>query len=87
VSCAYAARRRCGIVPHFVDRLIGDVRLDLEPGQFEAGIRRAADNGVGIYGLSGYFIGRALRAGLLLGYSPLNVEEIREGIKRLGGIF
>ena len=50
-------------------------------------IRRAADNGVGIYGLSGYFIGRALRAGLLLGYSQLNVEEIREGIKRLGGIF
>jgi GntR family transcriptional regulator/MocR family aminotransferase len=53
----------------------------------KAVIRKAADNGVGIYGLSGYFIGRAQRAGLLLGYSQLNVEEIREGIKRLRGIF
>jgi GntR family transcriptional regulator / MocR family aminotransferase len=50
-------------------------------------IRRAAQRGVGIYGLSGYFIGRAQRPGLLLGYSQMNVEEIREGIRRLGGIF
>jgi GntR family transcriptional regulator/MocR family aminotransferase len=50
-------------------------------------IHRAASRDVGIYGLSGYFMGRPRRAGLLLGYSQLNTEAIREGIKRLAGIF
>ena len=50
-------------------------------------VYRAASRDVGLYGLSRYFIGRARRPGLLLGYSQLNVEEIREGIKRLSGIF
>ena len=51
-------------------------------------IRNAASRGVGIYGLSGYFIGRAPRTGLLLGYSQMDAEQIRDGIRLLrGGVF
>jgi GntR family transcriptional regulator / MocR family aminotransferase len=49
-------------------------------------IRRAAARGVGIYGLSGYYMGRAQRPGFLLGYSQLNADEICAGIERLAGI-
>jgi GntR family transcriptional regulator/MocR family aminotransferase len=53
----------------------------------KAVIRKAASNGVGIYGLSGYFIKRMQRTGLLLGYSQMNVDDIRQGIRRLRGVF
>jgi GntR family transcriptional regulator / MocR family aminotransferase len=50
-------------------------------------IARAAERGVGIYGMSHYFLTRARRTGFLLGYSRMNIREIREGIRRLSGLF
>jgi GntR family transcriptional regulator / MocR family aminotransferase len=49
-------------------------------------IERAATWGVGVYGISGYFLTRPSRSGLMLGYSRMKKEEIRGGIRRLGGI-
>lgn len=49
-------------------------------------IVRAASHGVGIYGISRYFLQPPSRAGLLLGYSRMKEEEIREGIRRLGKV-
>jgi GntR family transcriptional regulator/MocR family aminotransferase len=49
-------------------------------------IQKAAAGGVGVYGISGYFLGRAKRTGLMLGYSQMRKEEIREGIRRLSGV-
>jgi GntR family transcriptional regulator / MocR family aminotransferase len=49
-------------------------------------IERAATRGVGVYGISGYFLTRPSKSGLMLGYSRMKKEEIREGIRRLGGI-
>ena len=46
-------------------------------------IARAASHGVGVYGISRYFLRRPSRPGLLLGYSRLKENEIREGIRRL----
>jgi GntR family transcriptional regulator/MocR family aminotransferase len=46
-------------------------------------IEQAASKGVGIYGISRYYLGRASRSGLMLGYSRMNEEKIREGIRRL----
>jgi GntR family transcriptional regulator / MocR family aminotransferase len=46
-------------------------------------IDAARANGVGIYGVSGYFIGHP-KPGLLLGYSQLSATDIREGVVRLG---
>jgi GntR family transcriptional regulator / MocR family aminotransferase len=50
----------------------------------DAVIHRAALRGVGVYGISGYFLARPLQTGLMLGYSRMNEGEIREGIRRLG---
>ncbi len=49
-------------------------------------IEKAAARGVGIYGISGYFLTRPSRQGLLLGYSRMKKEEIHEGIQRLSEI-
>jgi GntR family transcriptional regulator/MocR family aminotransferase len=49
-------------------------------------IAAAASRGVGIYGISRYYVTRASRRGLVLGYSRMKGDEIREGIRRLGGI-
>jgi GntR family transcriptional regulator/MocR family aminotransferase len=49
-------------------------------------VARAASRGVGVYGLSHYFLGRARRPGLLLGYARLSEAEIREGVRRLGSV-
>jgi len=46
-------------------------------------IARAASMDVRIRGLSAYFLSRPRRAGFILGYSRLNEDEIREGIRRL----
>jgi GntR family transcriptional regulator/MocR family aminotransferase len=46
-------------------------------------IQKTASRGVGIYGISRYFLTRASRSGFMLGYSCLREEEIREGIRRL----
>jgi GntR family transcriptional regulator/MocR family aminotransferase len=53
----------------------------------EAVIQGAAGRGVGVYGIAGYFLGRASRSGLMLGYSRMNEQQIREGIRLLGEAF
>src|SRR6202050_4892195 len=50
----------------------------------DAVIQRAAGRGVGVYGIAGYFLGRPSRPGLLLGYSRMNEQGIREGIRLSG---
>lgn len=57
------------------------------PGSEAALVERAAARGVGVYGISGYFLARPSRVGLMLGYARLNEHEIREGIRRLAEIF
>ncbi|MGH8178775.1 MAG: PLP-dependent aminotransferase family protein, partial [Steroidobacter sp.] len=49
-------------------------------------IERAASRGVGVYGVSRYFLKRPSRTGLMLGYSRLTEAEIREGVRRLAEI-
>jgi GntR family transcriptional regulator / MocR family aminotransferase len=49
-------------------------------------VEKAATRGVGIYGISRYFLTRPSKQGLMLGYSRMKEEEIREGIRRLNGI-
>jgi GntR family transcriptional regulator/MocR family aminotransferase len=49
-------------------------------------LQRAAERGVGIYGMSQYFLAKPSRTGFLLGYSRLREAEIREGIRRLGEV-
>ena len=49
-------------------------------------IHRAAAEGVGVYGLSGYYVGEAAVPEVhtvILGYANLSEEEIREAVKRL----
>ncbi|MGE5206784.1 MAG: PLP-dependent aminotransferase family protein [Chlamydiota bacterium] len=52
----------------------------------ETVVARAAALGVGVYGISPYFLRRPSRPGILLGYSRLREREIREGIRRLSQI-
>jgi GntR family transcriptional regulator/MocR family aminotransferase len=47
-------------------------------------IAAAAAKGVGIYGISRYFLKRTPRAGFMLGYARMKEEDIREGVKRFG---
>jgi len=49
-------------------------------------ITLAAAQGVGVYGISHYFLKRPPRTGVMLGYSRMKEEEIREGIRRLGQV-
>lgn len=46
-------------------------------------LEAAASRGVGIYGISPYFLTQPSRSGLLLGYSRMKETDIREGIRRL----
>ncbi len=46
-------------------------------------IERAASVGVGIYGISGYYLSGPSRPGLMLGYARMREGDIREGIRRL----
>ena len=50
----------------------------------EAAICRAASRGVGVYGISQFFLTPPSRTGLMLGYSRMNEKEIREGMRLLG---
>jgi GntR family transcriptional regulator/MocR family aminotransferase len=52
----------------------------------QAAITAAAARGVGVYGISPYFLSQPSHPGLLLGYSRLREGEIREGIRRLGEV-
>lgn len=53
----------------------------------DAAIGAAAARGVGIYGIAKYYLRQPPRAGFLLGYSRIRVDEIREGIRRLVEVF
>jgi GntR family transcriptional regulator/MocR family aminotransferase len=52
----------------------------------EAAIAAAASRGVGIYGVERYFLRRASRPGLILGYPRMGAADIREGVRRLAKI-
>lgn len=52
----------------------------------QAAIRAAAERGVRVYGISGYYLKKPKRTGFVLGYSRLSEWQIREGIRRLGGV-
>jgi DNA-binding transcriptional MocR family regulator len=52
----------------------------------EAVIEGAASRGVRVYGVSGYFLKKPVRAGILLGYSRMSESQIREGIRRLSEV-
>ena len=47
-------------------------------------IARAAERGVGVYGMGLYFLTKPSPPGILLGYSRMKEAEIREGIRLLG---
>jgi GntR family transcriptional regulator/MocR family aminotransferase len=49
-------------------------------------IERAASRGVGVYGISPYFMRQPSRRGLVLGYSRMKEGDIREGIRRLSEV-
>jgi GntR family transcriptional regulator / MocR family aminotransferase len=46
----------------------------------------AAKQDVTVYGIAPYFLAKPTRAGLMLGYSRLNENDIREGIRRLAKV-
>jgi GntR family transcriptional regulator/MocR family aminotransferase len=52
----------------------------------DALIERAANRGVGVYGIAPYFLTSPSRKGLVLGYSRMTEADIREGIRRLGQV-
>jgi GntR family transcriptional regulator / MocR family aminotransferase len=52
----------------------------------ESVIAAAADRGVQIYGISGYWVKKPSRIGIMLGYTRMNETQIREGIRRLGEV-
>ena len=49
-------------------------------------ISSAAARGVGVYGISPYFLKKPVRTGILVGYSRMREREIREGVRRLGEV-
>jgi GntR family transcriptional regulator / MocR family aminotransferase len=49
-------------------------------------IAKAAAKQVGVYGISGYYLKKPPRTGLMLGYSAMNETKIREGIRLLAGV-
>jgi GntR family transcriptional regulator/MocR family aminotransferase len=52
----------------------------------DAVIAAAAVRGVRVYGVSGYYLKRPRRTGIMLGYSRMTERAIREGIRRLGEV-
>jgi GntR family transcriptional regulator / MocR family aminotransferase len=46
----------------------------------------AASRGVGVYGVSPYFLKRPRQTGVMLGYSRMSELEIRQGIRRLAEV-
>jgi GntR family transcriptional regulator / MocR family aminotransferase len=49
-------------------------------------ITRAANRGVGVYGIAPYFVTQPSRKGLVLGYSRMKEDDIREGVRRLSEV-
>lgn len=58
----------------------------LRPDDLPPLIQRAAKRGVGIYSVEPYFLAKPPRAGIVLGYSSLSVEEIRRGVAELAEV-
>lgn len=52
----------------------------------EAAIASAASRGVKIYGVTGYYLKKPGRPGIMLGYSRLREADIREGVRRLAEV-
>jgi GntR family transcriptional regulator / MocR family aminotransferase len=52
----------------------------------EAVMKSAESLGVGIYGISPYFLRPPFRTGIMLGYARMREREIREGIRRLSKV-
>lgn len=52
----------------------------------DALIARAANRGVGVYGIAPYSLTAPTRKGLVLGYSRMAEGDIREGVRRLSGV-
>jgi GntR family transcriptional regulator / MocR family aminotransferase len=52
----------------------------------ESVIAAAAERGVQVYGITGYWVKKPSRAGIMLGYTRMNETQIREGIRRLGEV-
>lgn len=52
----------------------------------EAIIAAAAERGVRVYGIGGYYLKKPKRAGFVLGYSRMSEGQILEGIRRLGDL-
>ena len=50
-------------------------------------IDEAAAHGVGVYGISRYYLKKPLRTGVLLGYSRMPETQIQEGFRRLKEVF
>lgn len=64
--------------------LVAEIRpKGLKPADEAAFIARAGAASIGLYGISGMFAGRPPRAGLLMGYGGLSVEEIDAAMQRL----
>lgn len=53
----------------------------------ESLVAAAAAKGVGIYGISPYFMKKPRQTGIMLGYSRMNETAIAEGIRRLRDVF
>jgi GntR family transcriptional regulator/MocR family aminotransferase len=49
-------------------------------------IAKAASRNVGVYRISQYYLKKASRTGFMLGYTTLNEDEIREGIRLLAEV-
>ena len=49
-------------------------------------IAKAASRNVGVYRISQYYLKKASRTGFMLGYTTLNENEIREGIRQLAEV-
>jgi GntR family transcriptional regulator / MocR family aminotransferase len=58
----------------------------LDVSQLEEIRRRAADVGVGIYGLGAHYLRHPRQAGLLFGYACLNERDIQEGVRMLSTV-
>lgn len=52
----------------------------------EAIVTAAESRGVGVYGISAYFLKKPSQTGILLGYSRMRETAIREGIRRLAEV-
>ena len=89
-----AARRRALL--ESIERYLGDrvevsgdgagahvVLWPREPCSEEEIVAKAMAAGVRVYGISAYYLHKAITAGFLLGYARLKEQEIREGVRRL----